>query len=526
MKLMLLNIYSLDTMANYLLSSYVLKSYLTHNYDKGLKVEVLNYSTRMSDEKICNKIINDKADTIGFSCYTWNIEKIIRLVNLIRSMTKDIICIFGGPEITISRISHINNPLNVDYYVIGEGEVKLLHLITYIQKRRKGCVADLPNGVARWDNNNIQYSVNTENIKDLDEIPSIYLNGIIEDRLYAQRQAFIETQRGCRFRCKYCVYHKNMKSMSYYSLNRVCSELDYLIVKKKITALRVLDAIFTNKIDRAKKIARHLSEIKSRKDVKLPWIYWEFTYDSIDEEFIKIVSSLRDRKNIANNEKIVPGDYPQYYSDMLRDYTVINCVGIQSFSNKVLKAVKRHRVLKSKLDCFMNLAGTNNIVLKIDLILGLPYETFDTYFDGLEFFIPYFKSTDHMLNIHRLQILPGSELEALCNDLGINYSKYGPHVVYSTNSMSEEELNCASKLTAVLFRILNSPLRSKFFEAKDRFDKSYYELINYIYTKISSNDVFKSIRLVKERFVDDDYWGESIFKEIKTRPLTQILEEI
>ena len=174
----------------------------------------------------------------------------------------------------------------------------------------------------------------------------------------------------------------------------------------------------------------------------------------------------------------------------------------------------------------MNITREYNIVIKLDLILGLPFETFDSYFEGLKFFLPYFRNTDHILNIHRLQILPGSDLESLCETYRIKYSWKAPHLVFSTYSFSEEELIYASKLSAVLFRIVNSPLRSRFFEAKDRIGGTFLQLLERIFNGITASQKLKKIQLIQNDCVDDIYWNDDIYREIPSQWLIDFLEGI
>lgn len=524
MRLILVNIYPMGTMARYLLSSYVLKAYLVRYFDGdgNLSADVVNFSSRAEVPRICEKILAESPDCIGYSCYIWNIEKVLKIISTLRKKS-NAIHILGGPEISLSWVSSLSDPSLADYYVIGEGERKLVQLLHYMEAKSQGTNAELPNGVAHWGENALKYSEDTCSIVELDEIPSIYLNGAIEERLYARQQAFLETQRGCRYRCKYCVYRKFLSSIHYYSQPRVFDELDYLIVKKQVTALRIFDAIFTSDLNRAKEIVRHLLKIKN-KGVHLPWIFWEFTYNSVDEEFIKLTASLKYRDRILNTSALSPLDRPQLYSDMLQDYTVINSVGIESFDRQVLKAVGRPGINIEKFGAFMDMAKEYNIVLKADLILGLPGETFDSYFEGIEAFLPYCRDTDHILNIHRLQILPGSELESLCGMYRIKYSKEAPHVVFSTQSFPEEDLNYAAKLTAVLFRVINSPLRRHFFAAKESMGVSFYKLAENILDGITTSEALRNTRLVQNDYVDDDYWNDGIFREIPSQWLTDFLK--
>ena len=289
-------------------------------------------------------------------------------------------------------------------------------------------------------------------------------------------------------------------------------------------ALRIFDAIFTSDLQRAKRIVQHLLELKKR-GIRLPWIYWEFTYRDVDEEFIKLMASLKYRKRILNTDEIPPLDRPQLYSDLLKDYTVVSSVGIESFYKQALKAVGRAGMNIEKFDALMSMAREYNIAIKADLILGLPFETFDSYLEGLEFFVPYFKNTDHILNIHLLSILPGSDLDNLCETYGIKYSQEAPHLVFSTHSFPEEELARASKLSAVLFRVLNSPIRRRFFTAKERTGQNFSWFLKKIFTEITASPEFKKTKLIQNDYVDDDYWNGEIYREIPSQWLIDFFEK-
>ncbi len=429
--------------------------------------------------------------------------------------------IFGGPEITLSMIKSKCKSNLTDYYIIGEGERKLNELVHFIENGKNG---NIPVGVASWKNNEICYEHSQDVITNLDEVPSIYCNEIIEDRLYAKQQAFIETQRGCRFSCQYCVYPKFLSSINYYSEKRVCDELYHLIVNKKVTALRIFDAIFTSDLKRAKSFIKYLANLKNEKNIQIPWIYWEFISQSIDEEFIELTASLKYRSDILNTNTITPLDKAQHYTEMLRDYTVINCIGLQSFNRASLKAVQRPGIGRETLAGFMEKIHSYNIVLKIDLILGLPAETFETYFEGLEFFLPYLEKTDHILNIHRLQILPGSPLENLCDTFDIKYDQKSPQMVFSTGTLSEGKFRYALKLTAVLFRIINSPLRKYFYSAKENMNVTFFNLLENIYSEIKVCEKFKNTKLVKNDYVDDEYWNDDIYRDISSAWIINYLE--
>ncbi len=521
MKLLLVNIYPSVTVARYLMSSYILKAYISEYLKRDdLSINVLNFSSNTDSLRVTNGICKNNPDYIGFSCYAWNIEKIIRVLKEIKGEL-NAITILGGPEISIQRIQSFEDHSMADYYVIGEGEEKLYKLLTYLSSKTNE--VEFPAGVAYWNSTSLHYEDEKGSIADLDKIPSIYLTGTLENHLYVRQQAFLETQRGCSYKCKYCVYHKNLSTYTYYSLDRVFNELEHLIIEKKVRAIRFLDAIFTSNKKRAKEIIKYLIELKEVRNIKIPWIYWEFYYHTVDDEILELISRLKSKTRINNHADIAPKNQSQIYSDMLRDYTAVNCVGIQSFCKESLKAVSRPAVIPEKFHKFMKAVNKYNIVLKVDMILGLPYETYESFFSGIEMFLPYFKDTDHVFNIHVLQILPGSDLESICNQYGINYSIESPHVVNSTNTLTEEEFFYASKLSAILFRIINSPLRISFFEAKERSGKSFFEFIENVFKEINRSVKFKETMFVKSVKLDDDYWNDDIFREISSEWLSDFI---
>ncbi len=522
MELVLVNIYPVNTIAQYLISSYILKGYLEKNIgNEELNVDVLNFNETYPLKKMMEKIAYLDPDFIGYSSYIWNIETILKLIEELKGMT-NALHLLGGPEIYPTRVEKFEKKQRGDFYVIGEGERTLLRLMQYLMNHQNEEILKEIKGLAYWKDEKLIYNGNGGQITNLDDIPSIYLDNIIEDRLYSRQQAFLETQRGCRFKCKYCLYHKGVQKIAYNSLDRVKREIDHLIIQKQISALRIFDSDFMSDVTRAKEIMKHLIHIK-KSGIKLPWIYWEITCYDCDEEFIQLTAELKNREVIINTNNTIPLDLAQHYSDLLKDYNVINCIGLQSFHKEALNAVSRYKIDDNKFKLFMSNINKYNIVLKIDLILGLPLETFGSYFNGLGIILPYLRNTDHILNIHRLQILPGSDLERLCEKYEIKYSFNAPHTVYSTSTIDEEELNYLSKLTSVLFRIINSPLREYFFLSLERSNTCLCEFMQNILNKILEAPVFANTKIVKKQVVDEDYWNDEIFQDITSQFLSELL---
>ena len=506
MKLLLVNFFPPETSARYLLSSYLLKAYLSqHLPDPDLKVEVVDLSCLDTAERVVPLLLGRHPDLIGFSCYAWNMSLVRECLHRLKAASP-VPCLLGGPEISPGMATELSGQGMGDYFCIGEGEEWLLTLMQRLLSRqgRRDGVEEVSSGKSG--------ELMRQPPVDLLKVPPVYLSGALDTRLYRYQQAFLETQRGCRNRCAYCLYHKNLPGIAYLPLPRVLDEIDHLVLRERIRALRILDPVFTSDLARAKEVVRHMIRLKEQQGAVLPWTYWEFTMDSVDREFLSLTSGLRYGAAICNADVTEPVDRPQLYTDMLRNYTVINCVGLQSLNPAAQRATGRRHLSPGQVQEFLSLAREMNIALKLDLMLGLPGEDYDSYFRGLSMLLPYFAGTDHVLNIHRVMLLPGTLLEKRAHDLGLVRKREHGHLVLATPDFPRKDLEHAARLTAVLFRVFNSPFRSRFLEAMER--EGLIPLLERLLAGAIQEQGRHCHALGKETPVDDVYWNDRIFSDI------------
>lgn len=501
-----------------MLAGYQLKAYVeSHGVSE---VEVLDFPAIISPENLVARILNAKPDVLGFSIYTWNVELLKSAAPLLRRRSGEVHFVCGGPDVSRLTMESMAQVGLGDFFIEGEGEAPLMALLSHLARNSTDSV--LIPGISVWKNGELRRG-NPLALEPLEAIPSPYLSGAVPSRLLERQQAFIETQRGCRNRCRYCLYHRGRPSVSYFPLDRVLEEIRHLVVDCNVASLRIIDPIFTSDLLRAKAVLRLLAELKIDHD--LPRCYWEFMCHDVDEEFLYLAALLKDRDGICNTESLEPKDCPQHYSEMLQGYKAINCFGIQSLHIPSLKASQRPGISRSKFARFMEDVRRHNLLLKLDMILGLPEETAETFRAGLDFLLPYLRHTDHVLNIHRLQVLPGTEFEDMTESLGLQCST-GSHFVQSTSAMDQGEMNWLSRQCGILFRVLNSPLREDWFQAIERGGLSHTGLLIRLDALISSDSTTQSSRLVADDSIDDMYWNNDIFREIKSAWLRSALASL
>jgi len=297
-----------------------------------------------------------------------------------------------------------------------------------------------------------------------------------------------------------------------------------LIVNKRVRAIRFNDANFLSDLNRAHDIVRMLLELKTEGHT-LPWIYWEYILSHADPTFLALCAELKVHDAIANRHTCEPKNRAQHYSEMLEGYTAIQCVGIQSLHQRSCRAVGRPYMDLETCSAFLQRVNALNLVCKIDLILGLPFETTESFFAGIEALLPLCAETDHVLNIHLLEILPGSRLEKDSERYGISYEHEAPHVVIQTNAMSAEAIQANCRWTAVLCRLFNSPSRSLFYQAFVQARLPLVDFLQALYEGLLQKHADPSTVSLFSSRVTDEYWNGAVFAEISSDDACSVLQE-
>lgn len=330
---------------------------------------------------------------ICFSCFVWNIEVLEAAAKILSA--KGFITIAGGPEIT----AHPSFYKGFDYTVSGEGEVSVPSLISKIinksEKSDKVIISQSP---------------------DLSHIHSPYLDGIIDPTEY--EGALWELARGCPYKCAYCYESKGQKTVRMFPMERIKAELD-LFAKKKVPQVFVLDPTYNVNKKRAVELLRLIAS-------KTPdtFYYFEARAELIDRE-------------------------------LAHEFTKIPCalqIGLQSANEETLRLVNRP-FDKKKFIRGLSILNEEGITFGLDLIYGLPGETFGFFREGIDFAISQYPNN---LEIFCLSVLPGTDLFDRADGLGLVYKKEPPYHVIKTKDLSVDDMKRAEKLAKACTCFYNS----------------------------------------------------------------------
>jgi radical SAM superfamily enzyme YgiQ (UPF0313 family) len=423
---------------------------------------------------LTEKIALNEPNLVGFSCYMWNIEVVLKIAKKLRKRLPDLQILIGGPEIATEYVqqSYFDKHA-VDYCISGEGELTFFELLQNL-KRSKPALKNIP-GLAYRSKKNMPFTVNTKRLpfKSLSYVPSPYLKGIVDEEVLARNdvEANLETQRGCNLRCSYCIYHKDMDRVTYSDVDRVVDEVRY-VTKRGVKKIRFVDANFSSDKDFAKSVMKGL--IKERFETSL---FFELIPGFIDEE--------------------LAGLFGQYKKLHLQNEITVG-VGVQTINLEVLKRMRR-RIKKEKFELTFNLLQKHDIYTKIDLIIGLPGEDASSIERTLEYMVDQLRgSRSHLLCCHTMRGLPGTELLEVAKEFKMKFSsKYEPHELIESPILPRADMVKSMRRTGVLFRLINhtgwadkefifgntsekTNIRDLFFDTRDQLGISNIQLVDKI----------------------------------------------
>ena len=215
------------------------------------------------DTKICEFTVNDnidniiaslhmeKADVIAFSCYIWNIGKILYIAQSLKEVNPDIAIILGGHEVSHDSEKVLADNSYIDYVISGEGEKCFPLLLNALSGKLSLC--DVPSLTYRKDGEILKTPLIAGG--DINDYPFAYDESI---RDYKGKIIYYESSRGCPFNCSYCLSGDNRK-VSFLEIERVKKELLFFI-ENDVPLVKFVDRTFNADKKRALEIWKFIIE--------------------------------------------------------------------------------------------------------------------------------------------------------------------------------------------------------------------------------------------------------------------------
>lgn len=359
-------------------------------------VEIAEYTINNRMEDILEDIYRRKPDVIGFSCYIWNIGMVEKLMGELHKLLPALPVFLGGPEVTYDADKLLRKYPYLTGIFIGEGEATFAQVVKYYVKKNPESLEDIPGLMLRSGMTPERKPLN------LTDVPFLY-----DDMApFTNRIIYYETQRGCPFRCSYCLSSID-KTVRFRDIEVVKKELAFFL-EKKVKQVKFVDRTFNCNHDHAMAVWQYLYD----HDNGVTNFHFEIAGDILREDEIALVAKMR------------PG-------------LVQFEIGVQSTNTDTLREIRRVMDIEKLKQVVAALKAAHNVHIHLDLIAGLPYEDYDSFarsFDDVYAMEP------EQLQLGFLKVLKGSYMAEMAESYGLVYTDYAPYEVLYTNWLSFTEI--------------------------------------------------------------------------------------
>lgn len=391
----------------------LLKAYSGNDFD----IELAEYTIKDPTMNIVSDLFQRRPDVIGFSCYIWNIEETIRVVDILKKVLPETTIVLGGPEVSYDTQYWMERVKSVDFIVMGDGEETFHHLLQELSGDRKFHYVF---GTAYRKGDEV--IVNPGRPKsDLNTLPSPHrFPEDIPD--LSKRIIYFETSRGCPFSCQFCLSSIEV-GVRYYDIERVKSDLLYLI-DNGAKIIKFLDRTFNINRSYAMEMFEFLIE-NHRGCI----FQFEITADIMRPEVLDYLA-----------ENAPPGIFRFE-------------IGVQSTNDPTNELVKRRQNFTKLTRTVTKIKDSGKIAQHLDLIAGLPLEDYATF---RKTFNDVFALGPEELQLGFLKMLRGTGLRNDAAKYNYKYMEHAPYEMLSNDVLSFADIVRLKRLEDVLEKYWNA----------------------------------------------------------------------
>lgn len=436
-------------------------------YNTTYPVTLKEFSIKDSVTKIVSYINNEKPDLVGFSVYIWNINIVKEIIKYIRETNTMIL--LGGPEVSYNAKDYILNN-EADFVINNEGEESFHLLLDALNNNTP--LYDVPNLVYK-DEKIVETNTilpNLENVK-------LATTNVLD---YKNRIVYLESSRGCPYRCSYCVASTSNK-VRMFPLDNVLNILNTLM-EERVKTVKFLDRTF-----------------------------------NADPKYLITILDFIEENNISTTFQfeIVVDRLTKEMLDKIKNYkqsTLRFEIGIQSTNDFVNKSIRRTQNMEKVKENILYLNSIPNLELHVDLIAGLPYEDICSFRNS---FNETFGLFSKELQLGFLKFLKGTHLMTMIEEHEYIYDHNPPYEIIQNKYLSKDELREIHKVEETLEKFYNSGIFKTFWSYfKNNQVIDYYQFFLDLYNYLDSqNFSFLKYQII-DLFISLNNFISNYFKDI------------
>jgi radical SAM superfamily enzyme YgiQ (UPF0313 family) len=365
----------------------------------GHTVDVLELTRRAGRPRIIAEVLQRRPRILAAGLYIWNHLDMAPVLRAVRQQLPETLIVLGGPEAT--HLAHDHPTLRlVDGVVTGEAErifgTLLLELLADPLRRE---------GKRPPDGGRFSPSGHWVVAAPPPDLATVHLpHPLFSDRDVQHRFMYLEASRGCPFRCQFC-----LSSLDRYIRTAPLEQLFETaesLLQRGARRFKFIDRTFNLDFERAAAVL-------------------EFWLD-------------RMTPGLSVQFETVPDRFPAELRALIRRFPAGSLrleVGMQTFNGIVAKGIERHNDIAESERTLSFLSRETNAVTHVDLIVGLPGETMESFAAGFNLL---FSFAPQEIQVGILKRLPGAPIAV--HDAVMRYRSEPPYDVLESDALSATDV--------------------------------------------------------------------------------------
>jgi len=428
-------------------TSIALKYLYANLHEFQEQTTIQEYVINENVQDIAEKILLQNPKIIGLGVYIWNVSDISQLIHIIKKVTPNTIIILGGPEVSYTPF-RVNLDV-ADFIIQGEGEIQFYNLCK-----------DL------LENKTIEQKIFPPQILDVRDIELPYK--YYTDNDIQNRHIYVEASRGCPYNCEFCLSSIDKKVRDFNG-DILLNEFE-LLWQRGARGFKFIDRTFNLNIEVATKLLDFFLEKQ--------------------ESFTTHFEVIPDNFPAPLREKIIL--FPKHSLQLE--------VGIQTLKKDIAKNIKRNLNIEKIKDNLAFLENETNAHIHVDLIIGLPGESMESFGENLD---KLSSITQCEIQLGVLKKLSGTTLNRHDEQYGMVYSDIPPYDILANDLIPFNKMQEMKRFARFWDLIYNSGNFTKAFnllvENRSVYT-TFYDFSIWLYSQTYSTWQISMDRLAKYLF--------------------------
>lgn len=305
-------------------------------------------------------ITRNNIDIVGFGGLSGEYQDLARMARYVRTVKPEITIVMGGGIVTADPETAMLAIPEVDYGIIGEGELTIVELVEALTYKKN--LHNVDGLIFRDSEGSLIRTANRKEIVNLDSLPfpdyegfnyGDYLkkNPDMSDEGKRYSQVSIIGGRSCKFNCTFC-FHPSGTRYRQRSLDSIFKEIDWLTQHYNISYIALREELFATDNERVREFCKRIKKYDFDWSIQL-------RIDNVNQELVDLLKNTRCRYLF---------------------------VGVESAVDKILKSMHKGITVKQVENALemLHLAGLNS---RSGVIMGDTMETVETANETIEWFM-------------------------------------------------------------------------------------------------------------------------------------------